>query len=342
MRLIQALGAPPTPIEITERMRILITGIEGFVGRHLATRLAAEGHTVLGSVYHSSSTIGGADEVVQLDIRDRIGVSAAITDARPDVVVHLAGETSVGESFRDPAKTFDVNAVGAINVLEACREASVGRVLLVTSCEVYGDPDPTQGLIGETVPLLPINPYGASKVAQDVLGYQYWRSFGVPVVRARPFPHTGPGQASQYLFPSVARRIALAETGHGSATIRVGNVATIRDLLDVRDVVEAYVGLIESGEPGGVYNVCSGKEHRLIEALDTLCELAKTPVRIEVDAGQRRPADFAWMVGDPTELKAATGWLPRTDWEETMRDLLSDMRARVDADAPIEVVKGDG
>jgi GDP-4-dehydro-6-deoxy-D-mannose reductase len=323
-------------------MRILITGSEGFVGHHLAARLAAEGHIVVGSVYRSASTIGGADEVVRLDIRDRIGVSAAITDARPDVVVHLAGETSVGESFRDPATTFDVNAVGAINVLEACREASVEQVLLVTSCEVYGDPDPSQGLIVETAPLVPINPYGASKVAQDVLGYQYWRSFGVPVVRVRPFPHTGPGQASQYLFPSVARRIALAETGFGPATISVGNVATIRDLLDVRDVVEAYVGLIETGEPGAVYNVCSGKEHRLVEALDTLCELAETPVRIEVDSEQRRPADFAWMVGDPTELKAATGWRPRIRWEETMRDLLSDMRARIDTDAPIEIVKRDG
>jgi GDP-4-dehydro-6-deoxy-D-mannose reductase len=323
-------------------MRILITGIEGFVGRHLAARLAADGHTVVGSVYRSASTISGAEEVTQLDIRDRIGVTAAITDARPDVVVHLAGETSVGDSFRDPATTFDVNAVGAINVLEACRQASVGRILLVTSCEVYGDPDPRQGLIVETAPLVPINPYGASKVAQDVLGYQYWRSFGVPVVRARPFPHTGPGQASQYLFPSVARRIALAETGRGPATISVGNVATIRDLLDVRDVVDAYVGLIEAGEPGAVYNVCSGKEHRLVEALDMLCGLAKTPVRIEVDSGQRRPADFAWMVGDPTELKAATGWRPRVRWEQTMRDLLSDMRTRVDADAPIEVVERDG
>lgn len=322
-------------------MRILITGIEGFVGRHLAARLAADGHAVLGSVYRSASTISGAEEVTQLDIRDRKGVSAAITDAQPDVVVHLAGETSVGESFRDPATTFDVNAVGAINVLEACREASVGRILLVTSCEVYGDPDPSQGLVVETAPLVPINPYGASKVAQDVLGYQYWCSFEVPVVRARPFPHTGPGQASQYLFPSVARRIALAEAGHGPATISVGNVATIRDLLDVRDVVEAYVGLIETGEPGAVYNVCSGKEHRLVEALDLLCELAETPVRIEVDSGQRRPTDFAWMVGDPTELKAATGWRPRVRWERTMRDLLADMRARIDANPPIEVVKGD-
>jgi GDP-4-dehydro-6-deoxy-D-mannose reductase len=323
-------------------MRIFITGIEGFVGHHLAARLVAEGHTVAGSVYQSASTIDGADEVVRVDIRDRIGVSAAIAGARPDVVVHLAGETSVGGSFRDPATTFAVNAVGAINVLEACREASVGRALLVTSCEVYGDPDPSQGPIVETAPLVPINPYGASKVAQDVLGYQYWRSFGVPVVRARPFPHTGPGQGSQYLFPSVARRIALAETGRGPATIGVGNVATIRDLLDVRDVVGAYVGLIEAGEPGAVYNVCSGEEHRLDKALDTLCELAETPVRIEVDSGQRRPADFAWMVGDPTALKATTGWRPRVRWEETMRDLMLDMRMRVDTGAPVEVAERDG
>ncbi|MCK5439075.1 MAG: GDP-mannose 4,6-dehydratase [Gemmatimonadetes bacterium] len=322
-------------------MRIFITGIEGFVGRHLAARLAAEGDTVVGSVYRPELAIDGAEEVFQFDVRDRVGVGVAIAGARPDVVVHLAGETSVGKSFNDPATTFDVNAVGAINVLEACREASVGRVLLVTSCEVYGDPDPSHGPIVETAALIPINPYGASKVAQDVLGYQYWRSFGVPVVRARPFPHTGPGQADQYLFPSVARRIALAETGCGPATITVGNIATIRDLLDVRDVVEAYVGLIRSGEPGAVYNVCSGEEHRLAEALSTLCDLAETPVRIEVDSVQRRPADFEWMVGDPTELKATTDWRPHVRWEETMRDLLLDVRTRLEADAPVEVVERD-
>lgn len=322
-------------------MRIFITGIEGFVGRHLAVRLASEGHGVVGSAYRPTPEIEGAEEVVELDVRDRVGVGAAIAVTRPDVVVHLAGETSVGESFRDPATTFDVNAVGAINVLEACRDSSVGRVLLVTSCEVYGDPNPGQGLIAEAAPLIPINPYGASKVAQDVLGYQYWRSFGVPVIRARPFPHTGPGQAKQYLFPSVARRIALAETGRGPGSISVGNVDTIRDLLDVRDVTEAYAGLIDGGEPGAVYNVCSGKEHRLIEALGTLCDLAETPVRIEVDSTQRRPADFAWMVGDPAELKAATGWRPRVRWEETMRDLLSDFRARVAAEAPVEVAERD-
>jgi GDP-4-dehydro-6-deoxy-D-mannose reductase len=305
-------------------MRVFITGIEGFVGRHLAVRLRAAGHGVTGSTLSP----GDADPFVEMDVRDLDQVQRAIGAARPEVVFHLAGEASVGTSFRRPVETFEVNSAGALNVLEACRRAATGRVVLVTSCEVYGDLDPADGPAAETRPMAPISPYGASKADQDLLGEQYARSFGLDVVRLRSFPHTGPGQSEPYLFPSVARRIVEAEAAGGPATVTVGHVDVVRDLLDVRDVARAYVLLMEHGRAGEAYNVCRGRGRVLREMLEELCGLARVPVRLEVDRSRRRPADTAWMVGDPTKLRAETEWRPVIEWRETADDLLEDARTR--------------
>lgn len=320
-------------------MRVFITGIEGFVGQHLAALLSARGDDVSGSVFRRAPSPMEAVVTEGVDVRDRDRVCEVIESARPDVVVHLAGQASVAESFLDPVGTFEVNVRGALSVLEASRALSVDRTLLVTSCEVYGDPDPGNGRLVESAPLEPINPYGASKAAQDMIGYQYWRSFGIDVVRARPFPHTGPGQLDRYLFPSVARRIALAESGRGEARISVGNVATTRDLLDVRDVARAYAALIEHGEPGGVYNVCRGVERSLSDALQTLCDLATVDVEIVAEPAAARPTDFDWMVGDCGAIERTTGWNPEVEWVVTMSDVLEGMRERVAAE---EAVRTDG
>lgn len=306
-------------------MRVFITGIEGFVGRHLAAGLRAAGHAVTGSALSR----GDADPFVEMDVRDLDQVHRTIGAARPEVLFHLAGEASVGTSFRRPVETFEVNAAGALHVLEACRRAATGRVVLVTSCEVYGDLDPADGPAAETRPMAPISPYGASKADQDLLGEQYGRSFGLDVVRVRSFPHTGPGQREPYLFPSVASRIAEAEADRGPATVTVGHVDVVRDLLDVRDVARAYRLLMERGRAGEAYNVCGGRGRVLREILEELCGLARVPVRLEVDRSRRRPADTAWMVGDPTKLRSETGWQPRIAWRETANDLLEDARTRV-------------
>lgn len=305
-------------------MRVFITGIEGFVGRHLAVRLRAAGHEVTGSALSP-----GDDALVEMDVRDLDQVHRTIGAARAEVVFHLAGEASVGASFRRPVETFEVNAAGALHVLEACRRTATGRVVLVTSCEVYGDLDPAAGPAPETRPMAPISPYGASKADQDLLGEQYGRSFGLDVVRVRSFPHTGPGQSEPYLFPSVARRIAEAEAGRGPATVTVGHVDVVRDLLDVRDVARAYLLLMERGRAGEAYNVCGGRGRILREILEELCGLARVPVALAVDRSRRRPADTAWMVGDPAKLRAETGWRPAIGWRETANDLLEDARARV-------------
>ncbi|MGH7551016.1 MAG: NAD-dependent epimerase/dehydratase family protein, partial [Gemmatimonadota bacterium] len=248
-------------------MRVLVTGIEGFVGRHLAVALTAEGYSVSGTAL-SADSVAGPEPVVELDVRDTAAVFRTIDEARPEAVVHLAGRASVASSFKEPIATYEVNAGGTLHVLEACRRTGVERVLLVTSCEVYGNLDPAAGPAAEDRTMAPVSPYGGSKADQDLLGEQYARTFGLAVVRARSFPHTGPGQREPYLFPSVARRIAEAEAGLGPETITVGDVEVVRDLLDVRDVVGAYLLLMERGRSGEVYNVCGGRGRSLKESLE--------------------------------------------------------------------------
>ncbi|HZD80939.1 MAG TPA: NAD-dependent epimerase/dehydratase family protein, partial [Actinomycetota bacterium] len=274
-------------------MRVLITGIEGFVGRHLAAALASVGYEVAGTAL-SPAAAEGPWRVIELDVGDPDRVARVIDEEHADAIVHLAGRASVADSFREPVVTYEVNLGGALHLLEACRRTGVGRLLLVTSCEIYGELDPMDGPVAEQRTMAPVSPYGGSKAAQDLLGEQYARAFGLPVVRARSFPHTGPGQQESYLFPSVARRVAEAEAGLGPPTIKVGNVDVVRDLLDVRDVARAYVLLLERGRPGEAYNVCSGRGRTLRDSLAGLCRLARLPVHLESDPSRERPADIPW------------------------------------------------
>lgn len=310
-------------------MRAFLTGIDGFVGRHLAAALVEEGHRVTGCSLHGAADVGGAEEVVVCDVRDADRVAEVLGEVRPEAVVHLAGQTSNAAAFEDPAETFRTNVLGTLHVLEACRAIGSPRVLVVTSSEVYGPRDPASGPVEETAPIAPVTPYGASKAAQDVLAYQYGAGFGLPVVRARAFPHTGPGQDRRFVFPSVARRIAEAEAGVGPSEIEVGWLGAVRDVSDVRDVVRAYVALLGGGAPAGPYNVCGGVGRTIGELLETLLEMARVPVRLVHDEERLRPTEVRWMVGDPGRLEAATGWERGYDWERTARDLLEDARARV-------------
>lgn len=312
-------------------MRIFLTGIDGFVGRHLAARLAADGHEVVGSTLAPEAPVPGVTRNVVLDVRDEAAVARTIGEEEPDALVHLAGQTSVPAAFADPAGTFRTNALGTLHVLEACRRAGTGRILVVTSSEVYGEKDPAGGPVPESAPLEPVTPYGASKAAQDLLASQYGRT-GTPVVRARAFPHSGPGQDERFVFPSVARRVALAEAGRGPEEIRVGWLGATRDLSDVRDVVRAYALLLERGTPGAAYNVASGRGRTIGEALEPILAAARRPVRLVRDEERLRPTDVTWMVGDPGRLRRDTGWTPEYDWDATARDLLEDARARVAAE----------
>lgn len=320
-------------------MRLFVTGIQGFVGRHLTRRLLASGHEVSGMGLRRDP-VEGAGPIAVADVRDGDAVTRAIEGARPEALVHLAGQTSVARSIERPEETMEINVQGVTHVFEACRATGVERILLVSSSEVYGERDPSDGAVDETAPTAPRTPYAASKVCQEVLAEQYGRGFGLEIVRARPFPHTGPGQDARFVFPSVARRIALAEVGRHPPVIEVGDVEVTRDLCDVRDVVEAYAALLERGAAGTVYNVGSGRGRTIREAIEALLEEARVEVRLETDPDRFRAAEVRWIVGDPERIETEIGWRATRDWSETARDLLASWRERIATEIPTEEVAG--
>ncbi len=293
-------------------MRIWITGAGGFVGRRLSARLRAAGHAV-----------SGVDR--EVEITDAARVARSLASARADAVVHLAAMSSPAHALRDPEPAARVNYWGTHAVLEAVRGAAPdARVLLVTSGEVYGSTTEGAPPFREPDPLAPRTPYARSKACADLLGARY-AELGLDVVRVRPFNHTGPGQAADFVAPAFARQIAAIVAGRADPRLVVGNLASVRDFLDVDDVVDAYQRLLDRGVPADAYNVASGVGRRIAELLDTLVELAGARCAIEVDPVRVRPTDSS--VGDASRLRAATGWAPRTAFRDTLSRLLAAARA---------------
>ncbi len=292
-------------------MRIWVTGAAGFVGRRLCAALEGDGHAVI-----------GVDR--EIEITDAALVAREIASARPDAIAHLAAQSSGARSLREPERRARVNYLGTRAVLEgALRGAPAARVLLVTSGEVYGSTAPDAPPLRESDPLAPRTPYARSKACADLLGAAY-AARGLAVVRPRPFNHTGAGQSGVFVAPSFALQVAAIARG-APARLRVGNLDSVRDFLDVADVVDAYRRLLAPGVAPGVYNVASGVGRRIGELLETLCELAGVRPEVEVDRERWRPPDRA--VGDAARLRTATGWEPRTPWRDTLSALLAEARA---------------
>ena len=316
-------------------MSVLVTGATGFVASHMLehiSRVAPElprfGLVRPGLANGLPSDSGVT--AIEADLTEPAAVRAAVAQARPERVLHLAALSSVHASWRDPAACFATNVLGLGNLLEALREASLQpRVLVVGSADEYGAVAAEELPLGEDAPPRPRSPYAASKVAQGYLARRYARTFDMDVVCTRTFPHTGPGRGELFAESSFARQIAEIEAGVAPAVVRAGNLDAVRDFSDVRDVVRAYWSLLERGEPGGTYNVCSGHGVSLHEILDTLLELSGTDVAREVDRERLRPADLPALIGDPGRLRAATGWTPEIPLRETLRDLLEHWRERV-------------
>ena len=304
-------------------MRALVTGGRGFVGRHLVEHLTSCGDSVT-VLDHAD---GGGD------ITDAASALAAVTEASPEVVYHLAGWADVGASWRDPQGALVLNAVGTLNVLEASRHAGADRVVCVASAEVYGVVAEADLPLDEQAPLRPTSPYAASKVAAEALAHQAYLGHGLGVLRVRPFNHVGPGQSEQFVASALAGRIARAERD-GADVVAVGNLTPRRDLTDVRDVVRAYRLLALKGDPGEVYNVCSGRDVAIQELADRLLAMAERPLELVPDPELVRPVDLPVLRGDPSRLQAATGWQPEIPLDQTLRDLLDDLRARVGLEAP--------
>jgi GDP-4-dehydro-6-deoxy-D-mannose reductase len=316
-------------------LRLFVTGVAGFVGRHL---LAAWG---AGAEFHGADTapletLSGSESLRQalagyrqLDVTNAGAAEAAIRAVRPDAVVHLAAQASGAVSLEHPAATFRVNALGSVHLLEAVRVAAPeATVLLVGSADAYGSGEPGVP-IREDAPLRPQNPYALSKATQDAWGDLYARSYGLRVLRTRTFSHTGPGQRPQFALAAFADQIARIDAGVQPPEIQVGALDARREYGDVRDVVAAYRALVERGEPGQAYNVCTGEEHRLGDLLDRLLALSGVRAAVVTDPSRVRARDVTHLVGDPSKIRGRTGWMPRIPLERTLADLYADARERV-------------
>jgi GDP-4-dehydro-6-deoxy-D-mannose reductase len=313
-------------------VRALITGIGGFVGRHLLNHLQDEGDEVSGVGRAADcSDMPASVRVFATDLRDRAAVERVIREAQPEAVYHLAAQSSPAESLTDPWATVGNNLLAQINLLEALLSTGIRpRVLVVGSSDEYGRVRPDEVPTDENVPLRPTSPYAVSKVGQDMMGFQYFAQHGLPVVRVRPFNHTGPGQDVRFVIPSFAHQLAAIEAGEREPVLRVGNLEIARDFTDARDMVCAYRLALMTGIPGDVYNLGRGRSVRIGDMVDELITLCRVPVQTRVDQALLRPSDVPRQEADTRKFTALTGWQPRIVWHTTLRDTLEYWRERVE------------
>jgi GDP-4-dehydro-6-deoxy-D-mannose reductase len=300
----------------------LVTGATGFAGSHLVEELLTrEPHVAAWAHRGGAATPAASDSRVQwrsIDLLDRAAVTSALAETTPSVVYHCAGVAHVGESWTAPARALRVNAIGTHHVLDGVREAGLSCPVLVTGSALVYRPSTTP--LREDDPIGPADPYGVSKLAQEMLALG---AHHAPVFLARPFNHAGPRQAPSYSTSSFARQIAEIEAGRSAPTLRVGNLDSRRDITDVRDTVRAYVALVERGRPACPYNVCSGNAYRVRDLLDALVSLSRVPIAVEVDPARLRPSDNPVIAGDRSRVTSETGWAPTIPIERTLGDLLN-------------------
>jgi GDP-4-dehydro-6-deoxy-D-mannose reductase len=319
-------------------MRALITGITGFAGSHLADYLLAEHPEVeVYGVYRWRSrrdNIEHLDERLKLreaDLRDYTSLHHLLDEVRPDYIFHLAAQSFVPSSWRAPRETLTTNIAGQTNLFEAVRALDLDPTIQIAcSSEEYGLVQPDEVPIRETNPLRPLSPYAVSKIGQDFLGYQYFQSYGLKVVRTRGFNHTGPRRGSVFVASNFSRQVAAIEAGIQEPVIRVGNLDAVRDFTDVRDMVRAYWLAVEHGRPGEVYNICTGRGITMRELLDHILALAEVEVTVETDPQRLRPSDVEKLIGDSSKFRADTGWEPQIPLDRTLRDLLDYWRERIE------------
>ncbi len=316
------------------KQKALVTGITGFVGSHLAELLLREGLEVHGLTRFRSSTeniesIKGRVRLREGDLADAHSLRRIVADIEPDYIFHLGAQSFVPSSWASPSNTMDVNFVGAVHLFEAVRHAGIDCVIQIAgSSEEYGLVDRDALPITEETPLRPLSPYAVSKIAMDYLGYQYFRSYGLRIIRTRAFNHEGPRRGEAFVTSNFARQVAEIEAGNREPVIYVGNLEAERDYTDVRDVVRAYWLAVQRAEPGEVYNICSGKAYAISAMLDMLLEMSRIQVEVRTDPERLRPSDVPVLLGDASKFQRATGWVPEIPFEKTMSDLLDYWREK--------------
>jgi GDP-4-dehydro-6-deoxy-D-mannose reductase len=316
-------------------MQLLITGITGFVGSYMAEHALAQGVEVFGSIRWRSKTdnidhLRSKVTLIESDLRDLSSVRALLEAANPTHVIHLAAQSFVHASWKTPAETLTTNILAQVNLLEGLRGLKMSpRFLVIGSSEEYGLVEDDELPIKETNPLRPLSPYAVSKVGQDLMGYQYWKSYGMFIIRSRAFNHEGPRRGDVFVTSNFARQIAEIEAGLRDPVILVGDLTPRRDYSDVRDIVRGYWTLLERGEPGEVYNLCSGRTWSIQQVLDFLLEQSRVKdIKVQVEPSRLRPSDVMVLEGDPSKVEKATGWKVEIPFERTLKDLLAYWRQR--------------
>jgi GDP-4-dehydro-6-deoxy-D-mannose reductase len=311
----------------------LITGVTGFAGGHLAQILLNRGDEIFGVARNPGRDLQHLSRdltPIVADLCDPLAVDRLLSEIKPEAIYHLAAQAFVPIAWADPWTTLENNIRPQLNILQAMvRQESNTRLLIVASNEVYGRVQSNELPFKEDTPLRPINPYGVSKVAQDMLGLQYYLSHGLDVLRVRAFNHIGPRQSPIFVAASFGKQIAEIEAGLVEPTLYVGNLETKRDFTDVKDVMQAYVLLVLHGDSGQAYNVGTGEAHSVQSLLEILLSYTSVDIKIEPDPNLLRPSDVPIIYADNSKLSAKTGWTPSCKFEDSLRQVLEYWREEV-------------
>jgi|HigsolmetaAR203D_1030402.scaffolds.fasta_scaffold00911_10 GDP-4-dehydro-6-deoxy-D-mannose reductase len=316
-------------------MKAFITGVTGFVGKHLADFLISQGIEVWGvSRSGISKELEGAKwKLLQLDLSDEEALTQTLDRLQPNVIFHLAGQSSVKASWEHKIETFDTNVLLTIRLLESIRKSKAkdATVLTIGSSEEYGLVKPEEIPINEETPLRPISPYGISKVTVYLLARQYHQSYGMRTIHVRPFNHIGPGQRPGFVTSDFARQICEIEAGIKQPVMEVGNLSAERDFLDVRDIVRAYHLIAVKGKAGEVYNVCSSTPVKIQSILDFFLQASTVEIEVKQSEKLIRPVDFPRYIGSNEKLAAEMNWQPTIPLSVSLTDILSYWRNSIQA-----------
>jgi len=313
----------------------LITGITGFAGSHLAELLLSEDVEVHGiqrwrSKSDNIEKIKNRITFHEADLLDAHSLYTVIDEVAPQYIFHLAAQSYVQSSWSSPSNTLEINIIGTDHLFEAIRKSGLDTTIQIAcSSEEYGKVLPNELPITEKNPLRPLSPYAVSKIAMDYLGYQYYESYGIKVIRTRGFNHTGPRRGEVFAESTFAKQIAEIEAGKREPVVSVGNLEAKRDYTDVRDMVRAYYLAVQKCKPGEVYNIASGKAWKIKDVLNLLIGMSKKKITVKQDKERMRPSDVEVLIGNATRFKEVTGWKPTIPFEKTMEDLLNYWRERV-------------